>query len=362
MTVYLADKYPLPEFVVDERWPQLPKGTQLGQVSGLSVDKNDDIWILQRPNSLNKWDLCQSTPCNKTLPHVIKFSTSGELLKSWGGASIAPTIKGVNQWPKTVHGLFVDQDQTVWLAGNGKGDHVVLNFNDGGEYLGQYGLRENTEGNASQRYLGNPADIHHRTDNGELLIADGYINRRVIGFNNQRQQFTQIWGAYGAPPESATRTGTFDTSQAVGGKQAEGEASVFGDIMHCITQDHQGRTYVCDRRNNRVQIFKTNSDGSVTFVRNLIVAPETDGPGSATDIAFSPDGKYLYIADMANGKIWIYWQETFELLASIGSNGSAPGQFIWLHSIDTDSAGNLYTTEVRTGRRAQKIILVKKSN
>jgi DNA-binding beta-propeller fold protein YncE len=126
--------------------------------------------------------------------------------------------------------------------------------------------------------------------------------------------------------------------------------------VHCVNQSSDGLIYVCDRRNNRVQIFKREKSGDISFEHNLVVAAPTGGVGSATDVAFSPDETYLYVADMMNGRIWIYERESLTLLGSIGRNGRYPGQFTWLHSIDTDSDGNLYTTEVNTGRRVQKLI------
>ena len=124
---------PLPEFKVDASWPDLPDTWIIGQVPGLAVDKADNLWLLHRPNSLSALDLAlEQTPptgvCCEAAPHVVQISPAGQVKNSWGGESIAPEVDGVNQWPQTVHGLFVDDHNTVWLGGNGKGDHVVLNF------------------------------------------------------------------------------------------------------------------------------------------------------------------------------------------------------------------------------------------
>jgi hypothetical protein len=276
-------------------------------------------------------------------------------LTQWGGPSIAPTLDSVNQWPANVHGLFVDDKNTVWLAGNGDDDHVVLNFSAKGEFIQQYGQRGITSGNESEQYLGNPADIFHNATTGDLIIADGYINRRLVEFNNQTRSFQESWGAYAESPTGPTRSGTFDQSQASTPNRSNPDSKIFGDILHCLNTTADGTVYVCDRRNNRVQIFRNTPGKDVAYVGNLAVAGATKGLGSATDVAFSPDQKYLYVADMMNGRIWIYWRETLELLAAIGRPGRYAGEFTWLHSIDTDSLGNLYTSEVNTGRRAQKL-------
>lgn len=362
-TYPVSDK-PMPRFKVDASWPTLPETWMLGQVSGLSVDQYDYVWILQRPNSLGRTDtgLAASPPtavCCEPAPHVIRFSPKGKVDKAWGGPSNAPTVNGVNQWPVNVHGLYVDANDTVWVAGNGKDDHVVVNINFDGEFIKAIGERGATKGNMDKSTLGNPADMYLDATRNEVVVADGYINARIAAFDVKKQQATYILGAYGKPPTGPTREGDFDQSQATQA-QAQGvdvDNPVFGDIVHCINQDSEGYIYVCDRRNNRVQIFKREENGNITFQRNFAVAPTTGGLGSATDVAFSPDETYLYIADMMNGRIWIYHRASLTLLGSIGKNGRYPGEFIWLHSIDTDSEGNLYTTEVNTGRRLQKFVL-----
>ena len=355
---------PMPEFKVDASWPDLPDTWLIGQVPGLAVDKADNLWLLHRPNSLSPLDLAleQSPPtgvCCKAAPHVVQISPAGKVKNSWGGESIAPEMDGVNQWPQTVHGLFVDDNNTVWLGGNGKGDHVVLNFSAEGKFIRQFGTRNNTAGNQSQDALGNPADIFHDTHTAEVLVADGYINKRIIAFDSNENTFSQFWGAYGAIPGGGTRQGDFDVTQATAGTEnTSTDAPNFGDIVHCVTKAPNGLIYVCDRRNNRLQIFNNDDAGNIQFVRDLVISGKTKGLGTATDVAFSPDNKYLYVADMMNGRIWVLWHDTYEVLGSFGRPGRYPGEFTWLHSVVADSKGNLYTSEVSTGRRVQKLVKV----
>ncbi|MEM8635771.1 MAG: beta-propeller fold lactonase family protein, partial [Pseudomonadota bacterium] len=287
----------------------------------------------------------------------------GQYLGGWGGSDQAKDIDGINQWPSNVHGIYVDRNDTVWLAGNGEGDHVVLNFDSDGNFIRQYGRRNETGGNSNQELLGNPADIVHDTESNETFVADGYINKRIISFKNSDQgepSASRIFGAYGASPQGGTREGSFDQSQASSNSDggANPQSQSFGDIVHCINKGRDSRIYVCDRRNNRIQVFEANSDGTTDFVEDIIIAPETGGTRTASDIAWSPDGLFLYIADMMNGRIWILDAETYEFLGAVGRNGRYPGEFIWLHSVDVDSDGNLYTTEVNTGRRVQKFLLM----
>ncbi|PEQ10688.1 hypothetical protein B2G71_21140 [Novosphingobium sp. PC22D] len=352
---------PMPTFKADASWPKLPADTILGQVPGLSIDAEDTVWIIQRPNSLDKTEagLAEEPPivvaCCKPAPHVLRFDGEGRLLSAWGGPELAPEIDGENQWPANVHGIYVDDDRTVWLAGNGDGDHVVLNFTAGGEFIRQIGRRGRTEGNASETSLGNPADINH--SDGSVLVADGYINKRIAQFGDEDLAFVRAWGAYAARPGSETRDQPFDQSQATSTSDggADPESKSFGDIVHCVTRGPDGLIYVCDRRNNRIQLF-AEKDGDLEFVRDILIAPESGGTRTASDVAFSPDGKYVYVADMVNGRVWILLREDHRIVGSFGRNGRYPGQFIWLHSVDVDSKGNVYTTEVGTGRRVQRFV------
>lgn len=311
---HLNEDVPMPTFAVDASWPRLPDNITLGQTPGLSVDRDDNIWILNRPNSLDFTDTGadsgMSVACCNAPPHVIQFDQDGNVLRSWGGTDLAPgesTYEGEGQdrreigdeqWPANVHGLYVDDDLNVWLGGNGGGDHVVLNFTADGEFIRQIGTRQQTDGNMSRQYLGNPADIHF--DGESVLVADGYINKRVIEFGADDLAFEHLWGAYGTDPDGGTREGEFDQSQAssTGDGGANPESESFGDIVHCVTRGPDDTIYVCDRRNNRLQIFRETADG-VEFVQDVVIAEETGGTRTASDIAFSPRGKCVCVTGMA---------------------------------------------------------------
>jgi DNA-binding beta-propeller fold protein YncE len=115
-----------------------------------------------------------------------------------------------------------------------------------------------------------------------------------------------------------------------------------------------GLIYVCDRPNNRIQVFR--KDG--TFVKEQRIAPRTLGDGAVWDIAFSrdPEQKFLYLADGKNAKIYVIDRQSLEVLTSFGDGGRQPGQFFAVHSIATDSRGNIFTTETYEGKRVQKFV------
>jgi hypothetical protein len=352
----------MPRFKVDAAWPAMPGDLLLGQVSGVAVGPDDSVWIVHRPHSLTNTDtgLAQNPAiavCCKPAPPVVRFSKEGRYIVGWGGPASAPTIDGVNQWPASLHGVFVDKGGTVWFGGNGKGDHVVMNYSADGTYIRSFGRRDMTGGNDATDQLGNPSDVNH--SDGMVLISDGYVNRRVIVFDGKTGAYKGRWGAYGKPPAGPVLQGDFDQSHAVDpNRAADPKAAHFNSIVHCVVPTKDGHLYVCDRNINRAQLFKRGKDGSLTFVRDLVIAGETGGTHTVTDIAFSPDPEqtYLYVADMMNGRIWILRRKTHEVLGAIGRVGRQAGQFTWLHSIDTDSEGNIYATEVNTGRRIQKLV------
>lgn len=349
----------VPRFAVDAAWPQMPETMLWGEVSGVAVDKDDSVWLVHRPDSLTKTDngLAQSPPiarCCRAMPPVAHFSANGRFLGGFGGPESAPTIDGVNQWPISLHGISIDSDGVLWFAGIGRGDHVVVSYTREGKFIRQIGRREQTGGNTDGERLGNPSDVS-RIGN-QVIIADGYINRRFLGFDQSSGKAFGIWGAYGEEPASQTRQGNFDQSQATSGQGPDTEARTFGSIIHCAVPSGDGQLYVCDRQNNRAQLFDLGADGKLTFVRNIVIEGKTGGLGTVTDVALSPDKKYLYVGDMMNGRIWILLRSTHQVLGSFGRIGRQAGQFTWMHSIDTDSQGNLYVTEVGTGRRVQKFV------
>jgi DNA-binding beta-propeller fold protein YncE len=158
-------------------------------------------------------------------------------------------------------------------------------------------------------------------------------------------KFKRQWGAYGNKPDD-TDLGPYDPKAA--------PVQQFRSPVHCADLSNDGLVYVCDRPNNRIQVFK--KDG--TFVKEAFYAKNSKGDGAPFDVAFSKDPAqtYLYLADGNNMKIRILRRDTLEELTSFGDGGRQPGQFYAVHSIAVDSKGNLYTTETYEGKRLQKFV------
>jgi DNA-binding beta-propeller fold protein YncE len=332
-----------PQFQVDALWPKpLPNNWILGQVAGITVDRFDRIWIVQRPNSLTPRERAaeQNPPpsrCCRAAPPVLVFDQSGNLLRSWGGPGPG------YQWPETEHGIFIDDNDFVWFAGSGKPDGQILKFTMDGKFVMQIGKSGNGNDSNSTERLGSPADIAVDTVAHEVFAADGYANRRVVVFDSETGAYKRHWGAYGKKP-SDDKTPPYDP--------AKPPSAQFGNPVHCVRFDKDGLVYVCDRTNDRVQIFR--KDG--TFVSEHFYEKSTLATGSVYELVFSPDKeqKFIYMIDGANGEVRIVDHASKEVLGRFGRVGRQAGQFTALHNVAVDHGGNIYTAEVNTGQRIQR--------
>jgi sugar lactone lactonase YvrE len=334
----------VPQFQVDPAWPKpLPNNWIIGQIGGIAVDSHDRIWVYQRPNSLTDDERGAAlkppvSKCCVPAPSVMQFDQEGNLLQAWGGPGAG------YDWPKSEHGIYVDKQDNVWLAGNDKdNDHMVLKFSADGRFLMQIGKAGKTAGSNSAKWLGRPAMAVVDEYRGELYVADGYKNRRIIVFDPKTGEYRRHWGAYGAEPNDYD-LGAYNPSATV--------AKQFRTPVHCVRISNDEFVYVCDRTNNRIQVFRKSGG----FLKEFVIEPATRGAGSVWDIVFSNDAeqKYLFVADGTNNEIHIVLRENGEKLASFGRAGRMAGQFHWVHAIAIDSNGNLYTGDVDTGKRVQK--------
>ena len=339
-----------PKYQVDPGWPhELPNNWIMGQVGGMAVDKHDHIWVLQRPGTDTPDELGASlnpprSMCCMTTPPVLEFDAQGNLLQSWGGPG-----EGFD-WPKNEHGILVDPDGNVWIGGSAPSDRQVLKFTNDGHFLKQIGHPSTDPADSSRTdILGRPAGFELDAQAHELYIADGYLNKRLIVYDSETGAFKRMWGAYGNKPDDAD-PGPYNPTAP--------PDQQFRNPVHCVHISRDALVYVCDRLNDRIQVFSKQGK----FVKEFTLRTQTLGMGSTFQFAFStdPQQKFLLVADGENNVIWTLRREDGTLVSEFGHSGRNAGQFHWLHQLVSDSHGNLYTGEVDTGKRIQKFTLVQK--
>jgi DNA-binding beta-propeller fold protein YncE len=348
-----------PTFEVDPLWPKpLPNHWVLGNVIGVGVDAQDHVFIVHRNDTFDatkEIGAAQNPPlseCCVPAPPVLEFDPAGNLVKAWGG----PT-KGYD-WPQSNHGISIDHKNNVWIGGNGQcpsggtencppgaGDSFILKFTHDGKFLMEIGTPGKPTNSNATDHFGRVAKISFDIKANEAFLADGYGNKRVAVIDMETGKIKRFWGAYGHVP-SDSNLGPYNPDAPL--------AQQFRTPVHCAEPTLDGLVYVCDRPNDRIQVFKKNGD----FVKEKIIKPLTRGDGSVWDIAFSrdPAQKYLYLADGKNERIYVMDRQSLEILTQFGDGGRQPGQWFAVHSIATDSKGNIYTTETYEGKRVQKFV------
>jgi DNA-binding beta-propeller fold protein YncE len=362
-------------YEVDRMWPKpLPNNWVLGATVGLAIDARDHVFVVHRGqasldqkfasqmaftppaprggragaaaapaggfaapgagNTVTGYTASDMTKpisefCCSAAPPVLEFDPAGNLVNHWGGPGTG------FEWPPSMHGITIDGKDNVWLAGNG-GD-TVLKFSKDGKFLLQIGKNGASKGNKDTANLSRPAEVEVDMAANEVYVADGYGNRRVIVYDADKGTFKRMWGADGKPPTDEPNV-TYDPTKPL---------ATNWQTVHCATLANDGLVYVCDRVNDRIQVFR--KDG--TYLKEAQIAKRTLGDGVTFDIAFSKDKeqRLMYVADGANHRVWQLLREPLQVLNHIGNGGRYPGQFYATHNVSLDSKGNLYLAQTTNG-------------
>jgi 6-bladed beta-propeller len=296
-------------------WGKMPDGRKWGASASIQVDRDGrSIWVADR---------CGANTCaNSDLPSVLKLDASGRLVKSFGAGTI--------MFP---HGMFVDADGNVWVADaqanreRTKG-HQVFKFSPDGAVLltlGKAGVAGQDAG-----LLDQPCDVAV-APNGDIFVADGHggqqasatpaTTSRIVKFSKDGK-FLKTWGKLGSGP------GEFRTP-------------------HSLFFDSQGRLFVADRGNNRIQIFdqegnyldewKQFSRVSSIYIDKNDVLYASDSESSDTT---NPGWKRgIRIGSARDGKVKFFIPDT-----AWGTNPGAPAG--GMEGATADAQGNVYGTNV----------------
>jgi hypothetical protein len=381
-----------PKFKFDPDWPKpLPNKWKMGGVTGLAVDKDDNVWVLDRPNDLTDIELeAELTPpladCCVRPPAMIHIDKTGNVIGSFDapqGHGMAVDSKGfiyigqdtvrkydpktgkvVGEVPRTPErppgGGAVAPLTASHIAGRGSAGPVAGFLTPpGGRGGGQPNpAREAATAAFRTKYppttpmiVGGIEEIRLDEPARELYAADNYLGGRVMVFDLDTFAFKRGWGAYG---HALTEMSTSDTDRAYtpGGPEPK---EFRGHLTLNISND--GLVYAADRNANRIDV--TTREGK--FVKEFILAPTTGVGGSTGGVMFSPDKRQrlLYISDLTNNHIWFLNREDGKVVGQMGSMGENGGQFYGLHMIAVDSKGIIYTGEVFAGERVQRFLPVR---
>jgi DNA-binding beta-propeller fold protein YncE len=258
---------------------KLPKGMVAGEASGVAVNSKRHIFLFQR-----------------TKPMLAEYDEKGNFVQSIG--------EGIFSHP---HGLRIDADDHIWTTDDG--NHLVLKLSPSGEVLLVLG-RINTGAEANWLF-NQPTDVAF-AKNGDIYVADGYGNSRVVKFDRDGN-YIKAWGKYG------TGTGEFN-------------------LPHSVAVDKEGRVYVGDRENQRIQIF----DGDGNFIK------QWTGIGYPYGLVITPD-QHVWMTDGGYDRI-VEFDQDGKILGAFGEPGHKPGQMAWAHFMAIGPDKTIYVADVLNWR------------
>lgn len=390
----LAQQPGAPKFRFDPSWPKpLPNKWKMGGVTGLAVDKDDNVWVLNRPNDLTDIELeAELHPpladCCVRPPSMIHIDKNGTVIGSFDapqGHGMAVDTKGfvyigqdtvrkydpktgqvVGEVPRTPErppDSAPDPPLTsAHVPGHGSAGPVAGFITPpGGRPRPDPAVvvaRQAAVAAFRAKYppttpmiVGGIEEIRLDEPAHELYAADNYLGGRVMVFDLDTLKFKRGWGAYGHKLSDITIDDK-DRAYTPGGPEPK---EFRGHLTLNIS--HDGLVYAADRMANRIQVMTKEGQ----YHKEFILAPHTGVGGSTGGVMFSPDKaqKLLYISDLTNNHIYFLNREDGKVVGQMGSMGENGGQFYGLHMIAVDSKGDIYTGEVFAGERVQRFVPVR---
>ncbi len=389
-----AQQTAAPKFRFDPTWPKpLPNKWKMGGVTGLAVDKDDNVWVLNRPNDLTDIELeAELNPpladCCVRPPAMIHIDANGDVIGSFDapqGHGMAVDSKGfvyigqdtVRKYDPKTGQVVGEVPRTPERPPDAGGEAPLTSAHVPGRgsqgpvagFITPPGGRPRPDPAAAAarqaavaafraKYppttpmiVGGIEEIRLDEPAHELYAADNYLGGRVMVFDLDTLKFKRGWGAYGHKLSEIT-TDDKDRAYTPGGPEPK---EFRGHLTLNIS--HDGLVYAADRMANRIQV--TTKEGA--YRKEFVIAPHTGVGGSTGGVMFSPDKaqKFLYISDLTNNHIYFLNREDGKIVSQMGSMGENGGQFYGLHMIAVDSKGNIYTGEVFAGERVQRFVPVR---
>ena len=216
----------LPRFQVDALWPKIPNNWAFGPVTSIRVDEQDHVWILQRPRSV------QGDQKGREAPPVLEFDADGNFLNGWGGPGerlrLARQRARVRSGSERLRLDLGNNPNFGRTQPNQNYDDMLLKFTMSGRFVLQVGGRNRSGGVKDTTSVHEPAECAFSRKTNEIVVADGYGNRRVIVFDGNSGAFKRMWGAFGRPPVDqprACRTASPGSSTAAKGPSTSGSCT-----------------------------------------------------------------------------------------------------------------------------------------
>ena len=297
-----------------EGWAKIPHGFWLREATSVAVDSNDNVYVFNRGNMpvivldqegnvINYWGTDNSI--NDT---VIRTDAYGNSLQFW------------ETWFVRPHAITIDHEDNLWVVDDS--GHQIHKMSKTGEFLLTLGSGKPSKKQSGEMF-NRPTHVVVSKTTGEIFISDGYGNSRIHRFDSEGNHILSFG-------ESGTERGKFN-------------------LPHNIALIDDDEIIVCDRENNRVQIFSVDGEYKREWMAHKAVAVEVTGSGDNTKIYVAEQGPAPVQRGVANiGNCVRIYNKNGNQILRFGDEhfGENFDQFLWPHSLAIDSKENIYIAEV----------------
>ena len=321
---------------------KFPADLYLGEATGVAVNSNGHVFVFSRGNTTGPAYAASAA-------QLLEFGPDGQFIREIG--------KNLYAW-SFAHAVRIDKEDNIWAID--KGSDMIIRFNPEGRVTMVFGRKQEASDEttgplkhptpplpAEDGRFRQPTDVAFNPA-GDIFISDGYINSRIAKADREGN-WIKSWGNRGNNP------GEFNTP-------------------HSIAADSQGRIYVADRGNRRIQVF--DSEGNFLHMITIDVPFDENArpaignkpdlktyqqvltlvPGAPWTVCITPPpNEVLYTSDAYPGRVYKLTLDG-KVLGVLGQSGKQLKQFGWIHEIACPSENEIYVAELLNWR-VQKLIL-----